>query len=71
MPASDVPESPPRGLYTLKQAAAELGISYKRARVLHSRGYFGTLARSGELGQGAYLVPAGVIQRLRNGEEVA
>lgn len=71
MPEADVPDSAPRPFHTLKQAAGELGMSYKRVRALAERGYFGDLVRSGEAGRGPYLVPDSTLRRLRNGERVA
>lgn len=70
MPDDDRATSQRRQFHTLRQAADELGLNYKRARVLARNGYFGALVRSGEAGLGPYLVPDATLQRLRNGEQV-
>lgn len=64
-----VPEQRPQ-FHTLKQAARELGISYKQARALQRNGFFGNLARGGEHGHGHFLVPEVTLQRLRRGEQL-
>lgn len=70
MPA-DARAEPSRQFHSLRQAADELGLPYKRVRALAANGFFGELIRSGPSQQGPYVIADATLQRLRNGEKVA